>query len=572
LSFAEASTVTLGAIALQGVRRATPTLGETFVVIGLGILGQLTAQLLKANGCRVIGLELDPERAHMAVELGMDEVVDTSIDVDIQRVARLTDGVGADGVIVTAASRSSEILSSAFRMCRRKGRVVLVGDVGLDLDRSDIYEKELDFLVSTSYGPGRYDRRYEEEGLDYPVGYVRWTENRNMTEYLRLVAEGRVRVKPLIGKTYSIVDAGSAYAALRGPDRPLLALLAYPTPSASDATISRRVSNPRAANARRGAIRVGLVGAGDFAKGVHLPNLKTMADRFEIRAIASRTGENATATATRFGASYATTDFDEVLADPDIDLVVIATRHDRHARLALQALQRGKHVLVEKPLAINEDELSKIPQFFDSPAVHPILLTGFNRRFSPHALRILELVQTRSNPMVMTYRMNAGYLPMDHWTHGPEGGGRNLGEACHIYDLFTFLTGSRVKDVQATPLRPATSYYSPTDNFVATVAFEDGSIGTLTYTALGSADHPKEQLEVFVDGRVLALDDYRRLVVAGAKAQGMTTGTQAKGQAEELDALGRAIANGGEWPIPLWQQVQATEIAFAVDRVLRAVG
>jgi predicted dehydrogenase/threonine dehydrogenase-like Zn-dependent dehydrogenase len=569
LSFAEASTVTLGAIALQGVRRASPTLGETFVVIGLGILGQLTAQILKANGCRVIGMDVDPARSRLATELGIDATVDPVLDDDVSRVARLTDGIGADGVIVTAASRSDAILSSAFRMCRRKGRVVLVGDVGLDIDRADIYQKELDFLVSTSYGPGRYDRRYEEEGLDYPVGYVRWTENRNMAEYLRLVAEGSIQLRPLIGAVYPIEDAPGAYAALQGPDRPLISLLAYPGNQESTSP-SRRVANPGKRPGRTGSIRVGVIGAGEFAKGMHLPNLRALSAQFELRAVASRTGHNAKTTADQFNAAYSTTDFDEILADPDVDLVLIATRHDRHAEMALAALERGKHVLVEKPLALNNAELEAITTFFEGRDDAPILQTGFNRRFSSYAARIADIVRTRSNPMVMTYRMNAGYLPKDHWTQGPEGGGRNLGEACHIYDLFTFLTGSRVAGVQATAFRPTTDYYLATDNFVATISFEDGSIGTLTYTALGSGSHPKEQLEVFVDGKVVALDDYRRLTIAGSKAAGLNTTTPSKGQREELEALGSAIKSGGEWPIPLWQQVQATEIAFEVDRALRS--
>jgi predicted dehydrogenase len=349
-----------------------------------------------------------------------------------------------------------------------------------------------------------------------------------------------------------------------------MALLEY----AADATTNRgrKVASPLAPAPRPGIIRVGLIGAGEFAKGMHLPNLRAAGDRFALRAVASRTGHNAQATAGRFGAAYATTDPEEVLADPEIDLVIVATRHDRHSELALAALRRGKHVLVEKPLAITRDELDQIVGFFDGPGPHPILQTGFNRRFSPYVARIAELTNARTNPMVMNYRMNAGFLPADHWTHGPEGGGRNIGEACHIYDLFTFLTGARTTGVSASPVRPTTSHYLMTDNFVATVAFDDGSVGTLTYTALGSPDHPKEQLEVFVDGKVIVLDDYRRLTIAGAKAAGLSTPRPSKGQREELDALGRAIADGGPWPIALWQQVQASQIALDVDAAIRAAG
>ena len=567
LGLAEASTVTLGAIALQGVRRASPTLGESFVVIGLGLLGQLTVQMLRANGCRVIGTDLDRARIALAATLGMEVGVHPDDGDEVEHVARLTDGIGADGVIITAASPSDAIISTAFRMCRRKGRVVLVGDVGLSLERADFYQKELDFFISTSYGPGRYDRGYEERGLDYPVSYVRWTENRNMAEYLRQVAEGRVRLEPLVDRVYPVAEAEEAYASLDAPGaRPLMVLLSYPQ---EDALPLRRVTNPRALPAGEGAVRVALVGAGAFARGMHLPNLQALGDRLSLRAVASRTGHNASAAARQFGAAYATTDYAEVLGDREVEAVLIATRHDLHARMALEALRAGKHVLLEKPLALDREELERIRAFYGDGPEGPVLLTGFNRRFSPFAVRMREIVEGRSNPMILNYRMNAGHLPLDHWVHGPEGGGRNVGEACHLYDLFTFLTGSRVADVTARAVVPRTGYYSPTDNFVATVTFEDGSVATLTYTALGSREHPKEQLEVFVDGKVLVLDDYRTLKVVGAKQKGVETRAQEKGQREELEAFARALREGGEWPIPLWQQVQAMEIAFRVEDLIR---
>lgn len=564
VSFDDAATVTLGAIALQGVRRAQPTLGETFVVIGLGILGQLTIQLLKANGCRTIGADLDPARVDLAKSLGLDVGLADGEDA-IAQVGRLTDGIGADGVIITAATPSDEVVSTAFRMCRRKGRVVLVGDVGLDLNRADFYAKELDFFISSSYGPGRYDRNYEERGLDYPVGYVRWTENRNMAEYLRLVADSRVKTQPLVSGTYSVQEADAAYASLANDvPRPMTLLLAY---ADGDPVVEHTVPNPFARPGRSGAIRVALVGAGGFAKGMHLPNIKALDEDFTLHAVVSHTGHNAVATAKQFGAAYSTTDVGEVLADKDVDLVLITTRHDLHASLAIAALERGKHVMVEKPLALTQEELDGIVSFFDAPSdvAKPVLLTGFNRRFSPYAARIADITAGRSNPMILTYRMNAGYLPLDHWVHGPEGGGRNRGEACHIYDLFTFLTGARVREVTARTIRPATAHYARDDNFVATMTFEDGSVATLAYTALGSTDHPKEQLEVFVDGKVIVLDDYRRLTVTGSKAPGLTTTTTDKGQRAELQALAKALHGDGAWPIPLWQQVQATEIALAVE-------
>jgi predicted dehydrogenase/NADPH:quinone reductase-like Zn-dependent oxidoreductase len=530
LSFAEASTVALGAIALQGVRRASPTLGETFLVIGLGFLGQVTAQLLQANGCRVFAIDLDPHRLALAESFG----VSTSPISDV------------DGVIITAATPSSEVISTAFKHCRKKGRVVLVGDVGLNLKRSDFYQKELDFFISTSYGPGRYDDRYEEKGLDYPIGYVRWTENRNMEEYLRLLATRKLMITPLIHGIFPIDQVDLAYKTLQAEPRPLLALLSYP----QDTSPKTVIANPQARPLSKSQIQVALIGAGGFAKEMHLPNLQTISD-LNLRAVVSRSGHNAASTAKQFSASYSTTDYREVLKDPSVDAVIIATRHHLHAHLTLEALRAGKHVLAEKPLALTRTELHQILDFYTATPDAPLLLTGFNRRFSKQATAIHRQIQKRSKPLIITYRMNAGYLPPEHWVHNEEGGGRNIGEACHIYDLFTYLTNSRVTRIQA----QGTS----NDNFITTLTFEDRSIATLTYTSLGSKDHPKEQMEVFVDGKVLTLNDYKS----------PSSQVPEKGQKEELIAFASAIQNG-TWPIPLWQQAQAMEIAYQVEEALCA--
>ncbi len=571
VDFDEASTVTLGAIAMQGVRRAQPTLGETFVVIGLGPLGQLTAQLLNANGCRVIGADLDRRRIELAFSLGMAASVDPADRLQAEQVMRLTGGAGADGVIITAATASDEVVSAAFQMCRKKGRVVLVGDVGLNLKRADMYQKELDFFISCSYGPGRYDGQYEEGGVDYPIGYVRWTENRNMAEYLRLIAQRRVVAAPLISATFPVEEAPSAYEALQAPDRPMLVLLSYAN-SAAPAAAVRTIPNPAPRAARPGAVRIALVGAGGFAKGMHLPNLHSLKDLCHLRGVVSRSGHNAAATARRWGATYCTTDFQEVLHDPQVDAVIITTRHHLHTTMALDALRAGKHVLLEKPLALSSADLDQITAFFTEASAAsttaPILLTGFNRRFSPHARRIREWLAGRSNPMIIDYRMNAGFLPADHWTLGPDGGGRNLGEACHIYDLFTFLTGGRVTDIKVSAITPATAHYRRNDNFTASIAFDDGSIANLTYTALGSKDHPKERLEIFFDGKVIALDDYKTLTLAGGRGRTLRTRLPEKGQKEELECFARAIQAGGPWPSALWEQKQATEIALAVESAL----
>jgi predicted dehydrogenase/NADPH:quinone reductase-like Zn-dependent oxidoreductase len=567
LDFDAASTVTLGAIALQGVRRASPTLGETFVVLGLGIVGQLTSQMLRSNGCRVIGTDLSHDRIDLGTRLGMEVGVYPEEGASIEQVIRLTDGIGADGVIITAASPSDAIVSTAFQMCRKKGRVVLVGDVGLQLNRADFYQKELDFLISSSYGPGRYDRRYEEEGLDYPVAFVRWTENRNMSEYLRMLNERKIVVSPLIEATYPINEAPAAYDRLKSDSKkPLMVLLTYPHGPKESAHV-RVVMNTFAPAAGKDRIRMAIVGAGGFAKAMHLPTLKSLSHLYCVHAIMSRSGHNAVATAKQFGAQYSTTDYEAVLKDPEIQAVLISTRHDLHAGMVLDALHAGKHVLVEKPLALTRKELASIQDFYakGSGGGLPILLTGFNRRFSPAVSRIREVIANRSNPMILNYRMNAGYLGMDHWVHGKEGGGRNLGEACHIYDLFTALTNSRVETVHGDSIRPATGHYRRQDNFIATITFEDGSVATLTYTALGTSDYPKERFEIFVDGKVLFLDDYKRLTIAGATAKGIVSAIANKGHKNQLESFARTIQEGGEWPIPLWQQIQATEIALDVE-------
>lgn len=535
LSSPEASTVALGAIALQGVRRAQPTLGETFVVIGLGFLGQVTAQLLQANGCRVFGMDLDQNRLAMAAQFGIDTRPASEVD----------------GVIITAATASSEVISTAFKLCRKKGRVVLVGDVGLNLKRSDFYQKELDFFISTSYGPGRYDDRYEEKGLDYPIGYVRWTENRNMEEYLRLLAEKKINITPLVQLIFPVDLVADAYKSLSEADpKPLLALLSYPHTEKMKTVIP----NPTAKPFSKKQIQVALIGAGGFAKEMHLPNLQSL-PQYNLRAVVSRSGYNANAVAKQFEANYATTDYKEVLKDSHVDAVIIATRHHLHSSLTLDALRAGKHVLVEKPLAMNAEELKQILDFYAVTPHAPLLLTGFNRRFSKYAEGIQQIVQKRSKPMVLNYRMNAGFIPPEHWVHGEEGGGRNIGEACHIYDLFTYLTGAEVIQVEAQSISR--------DNFIATMTFHDGSIATLTYTSLGSKEYPKEQLEVFVDGKVIALTDYKSLSLP--KIQ---TAIAEKGQREELIAFAKAIQEGGHWPIPLWQQAQAMEIAFKIEEIL----
>jgi predicted dehydrogenase len=525
--------------------------------------------MLRANGCRVIGVDIDRRRIDMALGAGMNDGIDPATEGYVARVHRLTDGFGADAAIITAATPSHDVISEAMQACRKKGRIVLVGDVGLHLNRADLYAKELDVLISTSYGPGRYDPAYEDGGQDYPLPYVRWTEGRNMEQYLQLIAEGRVRLAGLYDRVFSVDEAPAAYETLKqGGSAPLLVLLAYPQRE----RVLERKTVLKAPAARAGVVRVALVGAGSFAVSTHLPNLKALKDRFALHAVVSRTGANAKAVATQFGGANATTDFDQVLADPDVDLVLIATRHHLHADMTLRALRSGKHVFVEKPLALTEAELAAIAGFYEGRGDGPVLMTGFNRRFSPAVQRAKAVLLTRTTPLIVNYRMNAGYVPLDAWVHGSEGGGRNIGEACHIYDVFTFLTGAGVTAVQAAAIAPTGRQWARNDNFAATVAFGDGSVCVLTYTALGDRGHPKERMDIYSDGKVVSMDDYRTLTVAGGRRGGWESRVAQKGQLQELEALAGCLREGRDWPIPLQQQLQATSISFEVERQLLSSG
>lgn len=562
LSLDLASTVTLGSIAIQAVRRADPTLGEFVAVIGLGILGQLTVQMAKVAGCKVIGIDLEQRRIDIASSLGMDKGLNPTKDNIMDGVIKFSNGYGVDSVIITAATESSEVINQAMEICRKKGKVVIVGAVGLNLKREEFYKKELDVLISTSYGPGRYDEKYEQKGVDYPYAYVRWTENRNMVEYLRLLKDKKINIKPLIEKTYPIEEAPKAYEELKTRiPKPLIVLLEYNKESILERKVivsKKKVSKDK--------INVGLIGAGGFAKGIHLPNLKKLNDIYNIHSIIDKIGSNARAIGKQYGISYVTTDFRETLSDKNVDMVIITTRHNLHSKIAIEAAKAGKSVFVEKPMATNTKELRELVNILEETKVP--FTVGFNRRFSPLAKRIKEIIKDRSNPMIINYRMNAGFIPKEDWVHTEEGGGRNIGEACHIYDLFNFFTESEVESISAFAIDPKTEQYLKNDNFITTIKYKDGSICNLIYTALGTKDYPKEEMEIYIDGKIILLDDYKRLKIFGAKAKGMTTKIQDKGHYQELIEFGKSIKEGNGYPIPLWQLIQATEISLEVEKML----
>ena len=570
-NLAEASTVAIGSIALQGVRRANPQMGETFVVIGLGLLGQLTSQLLKINGCRVIGTDLDTMRGKIALQGGMDKFIGNLGRDTVKSVLSYCDGVGVDGVIITAASQSSEIISDAFKMTRKKGRVVVVGAVGLDLKREDFYKDEIDFLISSSYGPGRYDNRYELDGVDYPIGYVRWTENRNMQFYLSLLNSQKINLENIVSEVFNVEHAENAYKKLEhNNNKPLAVLLEYEKEFLANDSHRSLAQVEKIEPSKSGKVNIALVGAGGFAKGMHLPNLKTLNKYYTINSIVDNSGNNAASAARQYGANSFSTDINDILNKNSVDAVMITTRHNTHGEIVLKALNAGKHVFVEKPLTLSKKELEEIEAYFksDQPR-NQVLLTGFNRRFSKYFSFIKQRVKKRNNPLIINYRMNAGYQNLDTWYHSEIGGGRNLGEACHIYDLFTFLTDSKAVSTSVASINPQTKYYSSRDNFTATVTFEDGSIASLTYTALGNNRFPKETMEVFFDGNVIHLSDYRKMVYYGRRDKTIKSSVPDKGHREELTAFAESILETGNWPIPLWQQVQAMTIAFEVEEQLQ---
>jgi predicted dehydrogenase len=560
-----AASATVGAIALQGIRRADLRLGETAAVIGLGLVGQVTVQLLRAAGCRTIGADIDPGRVALAAACGMTQQMESDSAAALRNVMDFTQGAGVDAVIVTASSQSPDILQQAMKMVRKKGKVVVVGVVPLQVDRSPFYEKEADLLISCSYGPGRYDPEYEERGLDYPHAYVRWSENRNMSEYLQLIAEGKVDFRKLVGKVWPLAEAPQAYASLQ---QHIAVLLSYNRDGAA-ATSEPRVTFKPKAIPKGSVIRTGIVGAGSFARAVHLPNLKQLEKSFNISAVACRTGVSATNTAQQFGAGYATTAAAELFDNPDIDLVLISSRHNLHAKLAAEAAAHGKSVLLEKPAAMNRDELQQLINAFRNSQT--MLVVGFNRRFSPLIREVKTNLERRSGPVVITYRMNAGHIPNDSWVHGPEGGGRIIGEACHVFDLFNYLIGKFPEEVTALPLQPGASHIAPTDNFTAVLRYAGGSLCTLTYTSLGSSELPKESMEVFFDGKSIVLDDFRKLGKYGF-AGGNTAGAarQEKGHIEELQAIADHLLNGGPPPMTLDEIESATNISFVVDELVRS--
>jgi len=550
----DASFVTLGAIALQGVRLAAPTLGERIVVIGLGLIGLLTVQLLKANGCRVLGFDPNCARVALARELGADVAVSGDLP---EAVVGFIGGQGADAVIITASSKSNEPINVAAEVSRLKGRIVVVGLVGMTIDREPFYKRELELKLSMSYGPGRGDPSYEQSGQDYPLPYVRWTEQRNMEAFLALVADGKVTPKRLVTHRFPIAEAEEAYELMESGAPHLAILLTYPGPPVGPVErLIRRAPPPP----KREGNRIAFIGFGNYAKGVLLPAVRK-APGVTLTAVATSTGLSADHAGAKQGFATVATDPAAVIADPDTDTVFIATYHDTHALFAAEALRAGKHVFCEKPLALNSEGLAEVMAATrEAPGT---LTVGFNRRFAPLLQKARAALEPRNGPLVMLYRINAGAIPGDSWIQREEGGGRIVGEVCHFIDVLTFLAGSLPVEAHALAAR------DHADAVSVLVRFADGSTGTIVYSSLGDARVPKEYVEAFADRRVIQLDDFRRLTVTRSGKSVTSKSALDKGQLGLIAAFLESTRGNRDAPIPLSELVAVTEATFAIEESLR---
>jgi predicted dehydrogenase/threonine dehydrogenase-like Zn-dependent dehydrogenase len=564
----------VGAVALQGIRLAAPGLGERVVVIGLGLVGLLAVQLLRASGCRVLGIDPDAHKVQLARGLGTDVVAIDSAEDAEQVAERFSEGRGVDAVLIAAATRSSEPVSLAARVCRKRGRVVLVGVAGLELNREEFYRKELTFQVSCSYGPGRYDPEYEQGGRDYPIGYVRWTEQRNFEAVLDMLALGRIDPRPLVSHRFAFSSAPAAYAVLTSDTEPHLGiLLEYPHAEAADLLRPAVVLQPAAARTASaddvpGAV---FIGAGQYASRVLIPAFAACGVRRV--AIASRAGVSAAHYGRKFGFGMASSDADATIGAPDAGIVVIATRHDSHAGLAVRALQAGKHVFVEKPLALTAGDIDAVEAAARSAAAagaRPLLMVGFNRRFAPHIVRMKSLLASVPEPKTVIITVNAGALPDDHWLHDPRsGGGRIAGEACHFVDLARCLVGRPIVAARLQGLSGGTARRD--DKVCITLGFADGSWSAIQYLANGHRAFPKERIEVFCAGRVLQLDNFRRLRGYGWPGfRSLRLWRQDKGQRACVAGFVDAIRRGAAAPIELDELLEVSRVTLTLADLARA--
>ncbi len=550
----DATFTVIGSIGLQSIRLLNPTFDETIVVYGLGLIGLITCQLLKANGCNVIGVDIDDQKLKLA-KRWCSETINSKINNPIKRVIDLSNGVGCDGVIITATDKSDEILSNSAQMSRKRGKIILVGVVGLNLNRTEFYEKELSFQVSCSYGPGRYDPQYENNGIDYPLPYVRWTEQRNFQTILNAIDKNILNVKDLITKKVNLKDYLEVYDDMKSKNS-IGSVLVYPK-SGSKLTNKTIKINQRKYPSAKGV--VGIIGAGNFTSSTILPLLKR-ADA-KIKCIVSSNGLSGTRLAKKYGIPKSSTDYKEIFKDDEIDSVIITTRHDTHAKFVLECLEMGKNTFVEKPLCLNLEELNKIESLLSSIKT-PMLTVGFNRRFSPHLKLIKNSIGENSGPINISATMNAGHIPKDHWVQDfGLGGGRIIGEACHLIDALVFLTGSLVHSVCVNSLGNQSSIN--TDNASIIIKFENGSNGIINYFSNGSKKYSKERLEVYSQNRTWTMDNYKKTELFGVKNFKNLKTKLDKGHSKQFENLIKKIREGGNPLIPISELMNVTKASFA---------
>ena len=560
----QASFMVVGAIGLQGIRLLAPTLGERVVVSGLGLIGLMTVQMLRAQGCQVLGIDFDPAKLKLARQFGA-ETVDLGAGQDpVAQAARWTSGQGVDGVLITAATKSNELIHQAATMCRKRGRIVLVGVIGLNLNRADFYEKELTFQVSCSYGPGRYEDNYEKRGLDYPIGFVRWTEQRNFEAVLKLMSDGQLDTAPLVTHRFAFENALQGYQAVNDAGAMGILLEYSDDPALEPGKQQRRIAIAGQATGSGKNVNVAFVGAGGFTTRMLLPLLP--ADGVTRHSIVSSTGVSAAHAAKKFGFGEVSTDSAAVIEDPQVDAVFITTPHNSHAALVCQALRAGKHVFVEKPLAMN---LAEIDSVRSALSEHPdrCLMIGFNRRFSPHTVQLEKWLRACPDARSIIITVNAGAIPADHWTQDVQvGGGRIIGEGCHFIDLARHLADSPITGVHAFPMGGGDGRLG--DCVAIQLEFGNGSLATIHYLANGNKGFPKERIEIFAGGKVMHCHNFRSSQQVGSKQKFRTRG-QDKGHAAELQAFVRCISGGGEWPIPAGQLLEVSEATIRADTQIR---
>jgi len=552
----DASFTVLSSIALQGIRLAKPEMGENFVVIGTGLIGLISVQLLKSSGCNVMALDVNDARLKIAKGYG-SEIFNVSKADPIHSAYSWSKGKGVDGVLITASAKSNKIVHQSAQMSRKHGRIILVGVVGLELQRSDFYEKELTFQVSCSYGPGRYDKLYEKKGIDYPLGYVRWTENRNFETILDALATQQLKVNPLISHRFPLAQATDAYEAIFSDNNALGVILEYQETVKIQNTISINVQS----TLRPSACVAAMIGSGNFAKMTMAPALAKTSARLKY-VTAQTNSVPAVHIAHKYGFENVSTDLNEVFSDEEVNTIFISTNHNSHASLIVKSLSAGKHVFAEKPLALNIDELKEVYQVSNRhPNQH--ILVGFNRRFSPHIQNIKEALKGRSSPLAMTYNVNAGIIPMDVWVHDPNiGGGRIIGEGCHFLDVLLYLTESRISNVSSVVSKEKSDAKFDTSSII--LQFEDGSIGTINYYSNGHKSYPKEVLEIYSEGRILKLDNFLKVRRYGFKKNSkFKTFRMDKGHNAEFVAFVDRVEKGGAPLIPLNESINVTLASFA---------